>query len=110
MYITSLAIYKAIGSKEGIAHNYKIQGDLYMARGQLDQAEVFFQQSLAINDELGRSVDVAILYVSLGILYQKQDELTHAEEMYRKGLTLFEVLGITDKIKTTKHLLATARK
>ena len=48
MYIKSLELNKAIGTKEGIANQYANLGTLYMIKGDLTQARVSYEKSLKL--------------------------------------------------------------
>jgi tetratricopeptide (TPR) repeat protein len=96
------ALFEALGgqagqadtqSREGLARVCNNLGNVYQARGELDQAEAMVRQALALNEALGSKEGMAINYGNLGNVYQARGELDQAEAMVRQALALNEALG-----------------
>jgi tetratricopeptide (TPR) repeat protein len=67
-YRRSLALYKKIGQKSGIAHAYRGLGEVAVDRGQFAYAEDLLREALVRYEELGNSEGIALTYILFGEL------------------------------------------
>ncbi|MDZ7712033.1 MAG: tetratricopeptide repeat protein [Rhodovibrio sp.] len=62
MYWKSLEIDEALGSKEGMASDYRNLGIVHEIRGDPDQAEAMYRKSLEIDEALKHKAGLADSY------------------------------------------------
>jgi tetratricopeptide (TPR) repeat protein len=94
----ALTLNKDIDRKEGIASDYAMLGDIYLAGGAPDKAKTMFEDALTINKSLQRKEQMADNYSDLAKLYQNQgNEFERAEPMLKEALAINEALGLKPK-------------
>ena len=81
------------GDQDALAMAYGNLGSVYLARGNLTQAEDMLRKALAHHEAVGQKKSIATGYGNLGIVYDMRGDLGRAEAMYRKSLSLNEALG-----------------
>jgi tetratricopeptide (TPR) repeat protein len=80
-------------------------GDVYRARGDLDQGEALYRKALATHEALGRKYETATDSASLGQVRQAHGDLARAEALDRKGLLLLQEMRAAPKITVVEGLL-----
>jgi len=79
---------KVIKKMEGTA--FMLLGNLYLSKGNLNNAEECYDKSLKIHEDLfgDKHADVATSFNKLGILYYNMGNISKAEEFYLKALRI----------------------
>ncbi len=88
----ALKLYEEIGSKEGIATDYVIIGNVYRIRGELDTALQYYEKALKLYEEIGSKAGIAADYVNIGNVHLIKGELDTALQYFEKALKLYEEL------------------
>jgi tetratricopeptide (TPR) repeat protein len=108
----SLAIYRATGSRQGIASTLGNLGVLARQRGEDEEARQLYEESLALSRELGDLWGVANLLNNLGLLHQSQGNTGAAHPLHIESLQVQQEIGDKDGITSSLEsfgCLATAR-
>jgi len=105
MYNKSLKIYRAQGSKVGLADTYGNLGTVYLRLGDLDKAGAMQYKSLEINQALGRKTGLAAAYVNLGAVYGMCGDRDRAEKMFNKSLILYQKIGSKLMVEKVQGIL-----
>ncbi len=87
----ALAIYRAIGGKEGIINTLNNSGSIFMAQGLTDRAMDYRQQALAVaGDDAGWQ---AYLFHNIANVYARRGERDKAIEWMSKSIAAAEKVG-----------------
>jgi non-specific serine/threonine protein kinase len=89
----SLALYRNLQDKSGIAWQLGWLGWVSVAQGDLSSATTFAKQALGLQKELGDSLGAAVALVSLGEAEYLQGEFTKAESAFEESLSLVRDIG-----------------
>ena len=68
-------------------------GIIAKRRGNLDQAEDYYQRSLAIKEELGDKNGCSMSFNNLGVIAKQRGNLDQAEDYHQRSLAIKEELG-----------------
>ncbi len=82
---------RELGDEEGANQALQFVGIVAESRGDLDRANVVYQEVLAKSRELG--LDVGVPLSCLGDVARKQGRFSDAEAMYEEALASFESVG-----------------
>lgn len=89
----SLALFRELGDKRGIALSLDRLGMAAWRRGDFAAAGVLMEEDLALFKEVGDQDRVAWSLFTLGLLHSKQGEYTRARALFEESLALFRKLG-----------------
>jgi len=89
------------GYKKYMATAINIQGASLAARGNFDEAIIYYSKSLKIRKEIDDKKGVAVCLSNIGIVYKTQGDIPKALDYYHKSLKMQEELG-------NKHGIASA--
>jgi tetratricopeptide (TPR) repeat protein len=103
-----MELNEALGSKEGMANQYGNLGNLYLARGDLDDAEAMYKKNLELEEALGRKEGMANNYGNLGRLYKTRGDRKSACGHYRTARTLFVEIGMPHRVEWCDKLMKEA--
>jgi len=92
-YEESLAIFRKLGDKQGIALSLGNLGNVAYSQGAYATARALFEQGLPELRESGNKWGVAGSLNSLGNVAKDQGEYTRASSLYRESLALRRELG-----------------
>jgi predicted ATPase/transcriptional regulator with XRE-family HTH domain/Tfp pilus assembly protein PilF len=98
----SLALRRALGDMQGIAHSLGNLGNLAHRQGDSRQAAALYEEALALYRELGEMASIAIALSNLGSVAFEQDDYGRAATRYEESLALYRALG--DKIGSAASL------
>jgi non-specific serine/threonine protein kinase len=87
-YEESLALYRALGDRQGIAVCTGNLGNLAYDRGEREAAKTLYAECLALGRELGDSRSVALSLNNLGIIAVGQGDYATAENLFAESLAL----------------------
>lgn len=88
-----LALWRALGARQGMADTLNRLGVLVAGQGDYPQAAGLYQECLALWREVGHQGSVAIALNNLGIVARHQGDLPRAAAFYREALALYRTLG-----------------
>ena len=91
----SLALYRELGDKEGIADSYALSGQLALSRGDVARARSLLQESVALSREMGLRWHAARSLLALARVEAAQGDSTTARALYEESLTLCREVGYT---------------
>jgi predicted ATPase/DNA-binding CsgD family transcriptional regulator len=89
----SLALYRDLDDKSGIAWQLVWLGWVYVAQGDLSRAKTFAEQALVMQQALGDNLGVAIALVPLGEAAYLEGNFVYAEAVFEKSLVLLRDIG-----------------
>ncbi|HYM81752.1 MAG TPA: protein kinase [Candidatus Limnocylindria bacterium] len=89
----SLATYRALGDRKGVARSLSGLGTVATYQGDLAAARRFSEEGLALYRELGEKRGVAVCLNNLGYVAQCQGDLPRARELYDQALALLREVG-----------------
>ncbi len=89
----SLALYRALGDKSGIAWQLVWLGWVCVAQGDFSCAETFAHQALVVQQELGDNLGAAVALVPLGEAEYLQGNLIQAKAVFEESLALVRDIG-----------------
>jgi len=89
----SLARFRELGIKWGIAYALGNLGRAALCRGDLARANALIEESMALCRELGDKDSIAECLVRLGGVAIAQGEVERALALYRESLTLYHSVG-----------------
>jgi predicted ATPase/DNA-binding SARP family transcriptional activator len=98
----SLANYRELGDKAGIAHSLNSLGHVAREQGDYEAARTLYEQSLAMNRELGDKGNIAHLLNDLGLVAHYQGDHALSGTLYEQGLATRRELG--DKVGVAHSL------
>jgi predicted ATPase/DNA-binding CsgD family transcriptional regulator len=84
----SLALYRELGDKRGIALSLYPLGNVAWSRGNMPLARTLKEEALALHRELGDMGYVALSLFSLGLLDASQGEYARARALFEEGLAI----------------------
>jgi predicted ATPase/class 3 adenylate cyclase len=91
----SLALYREVGDKRGIARASTILGDAVGDSGDGDRAVALYEDALRLFREAGDDTGIAIVANNLGVESQIRGDLVRATELYSESLQLADARGDT---------------
>ncbi len=91
----SLAIYKELGDKRGIADAHNNLGLVWKSKGDQGQALEHHQRALAILEDSGDRRAIANVLNNMGGAYGLKGDLSNALECYKRSLAISEELSLT---------------
>jgi predicted ATPase/DNA-binding SARP family transcriptional activator len=89
----SLAIYRKLGDRRGIAHSLNGLGLVAGAQGDYRQARTYHEESLALRREIGDRQEVAISLNNLGLVAREQSDYEAARSFYEQALGIRREIG-----------------
>lgn len=92
-YRESLALWRQLGDKQGIANLLGNLGLMSAYQGDLAKACVLYEESLAIRREMEDREGTALILHNLGIAIAYQGDHTKAQHILEEALNLFGALG-----------------
>jgi predicted ATPase len=101
-YEASLALFRALGDRRGIASSTNVLGVLAEILEDSTRANSLYQEALALFRELGDRVNVARILNNLGAAAHDRGDSAQAQAFYEESLALRKVLG--DKMGIAKSL------
>jgi tetratricopeptide (TPR) repeat protein len=93
LFAQSIALWRALGERMGIAGGLSNLGNLARERGEYAQAQRLLEESLALRRELGDRWGIAVSLNNLAEVYRHLQEGHRAASLYEESLALFRVLG-----------------
>lgn len=97
----SLALYRELGDRQGIADVLNNQGSVADEQGDYRRAAALLEEILTQRRELGDPVRLAIALGNLGITVYNQGDMARARALFEEGLALHRRLGDTRGIAIT---------
>ena len=95
MYEQSLALWRELGDKQGIASSLSNLGIIAHQEGAPDIAKTLHEESLALGRELADKRGIAVALNNLGLALQELGDYHKAGQLYEESLTLRRELGDT---------------
>jgi tetratricopeptide (TPR) repeat protein len=89
----SLALYRALGDKHGIAEALRNLGPVAHEQGDYAQAQALHEESLALYRALGDKYGTAVLLCNLGLVAHEQGDYAQARALHEESLALYRALG-----------------
>ncbi len=89
----SLALYRGLGNKQGIASALNSLGKAAWDQGNHAEARSLYEESLAIRRELGDKVGIATLLRNLGSVARNQGDSASARTLFEESLAIFREVG-----------------
>jgi len=92
LFAQSLALYRDLGDRWGIAQVLEAQGWLAWSSGAYDRMELSYKESLRIYQALGdqRGIASALQWLGIAALYQGRCE---GERLVREGIAIYQEIG-----------------
>lgn len=90
----SLDLYNQVGDLWGLARPSQRLGELLLAKGNFEQARIYFEQHLKLDENLHFRQGIVAALFNLGELYRHQNEFEQAEQFYEKGQALCYEYGL----------------
>lgn len=87
---TAIKIHEELGQKYYVALGLNAMGELYLLKGDLNQALDYYHKSTIMYEELGNEHDIAFPLANLGEAYRMKGELNEAFRYLQKSLKIFE--------------------
>jgi tetratricopeptide (TPR) repeat protein len=101
----SLAIYRELGDRQGIAMLLWLRGSVALYRGDRAAVRRYWEESLALYREVEDEIGICRMRGDLGYLAYRQAEYERAESLLREALRLSRRSGSRDRIASTLWLL-----
>jgi tetratricopeptide (TPR) repeat protein len=95
LYDGSLALWRALGDKPGIAAALANLGLVAYAQGDYGRATMLHEEGLALFRALGDQRGIAASLTNLGIIAQEQGDYARASALHEESVALFRALGDT---------------
>ena len=92
----SLAIFKRLGDKLGVARQLDVLGEISYDQGDYSRAVELHRESLAIKHEINDKEGIAVSLRQLGVIARDRGEYSQAKALFEQSLILFRELE--DKI------------
>jgi predicted ATPase/transcriptional regulator with XRE-family HTH domain/Tfp pilus assembly protein PilF len=92
-YGESLALYRELGDRPGVANALNNLGVVVMEQGDYARARALHEESLALRRELADSWGIANSLNNLGVLALEQGDYARARALYEESLALRRELG-----------------
>ncbi|HEV2132574.1 MAG TPA: tetratricopeptide repeat protein, partial [Longimicrobiaceae bacterium] len=102
----SLAIYRQLENRRGIALALNNLGVISRDRGEADRAIHLCEESLVLFRDTGNQHGAAIALISLGMAASQQGEYERARTRYEESLALFRASGDSWHIASVQNYLA----
>jgi|SRR5579871_57973 len=93
LYEESLAIYRELGNKSGIAASLGNLGNVAKEQGDYAAARALYEESLAIRRELGDKLGIAISLLNLGNVAKDRGDYAAARALYEESLAIRREIG-----------------
>ncbi|HLK56535.1 MAG TPA: tetratricopeptide repeat protein, partial [Chthonomonadaceae bacterium] len=94
----SLAIYRELRDRRGIAHSLNGLGLVAGMQGDYRRAQAYHEESLSLRREIGDRYGIAISLNNLGTVSREQGDYDAARMLYEQGLAIRRELGDTADI------------
>ena len=98
LFEQSGAIFKALGSKTGIAYNLGNIGLAYAQKGENDVAEKNIGQAIVLLNELGDYYPICVYLTYMSDIYAERNDFKAAFEYADRSLELARQYGLKDQI------------
>jgi len=89
----SLALYKALGDRYGMAEVLDAQGTVVRGQGMYDEARRLYEQSLVLRREIGDTRGIARSLLRLSSIAQIQGQPSDSARLAREGIALSRSVG-----------------
>ncbi len=112
-YEEALALFRALGDRQGAAGTLSNRGDVARLQGDYDRALALYEEALALYREIGATRWVGFSLNALGVLAIDQGDVDRAASRYEEALTVFRALGHrpqTADVLTNLGVVAQARR
>jgi eukaryotic-like serine/threonine-protein kinase len=96
-YERSLAIYRQIGYRFGVANEQDNFGDVHLALGNLPQARKSYEGSLKTYLEIGHVDGEALTKAGLGEVFLRQGDIAKSKKMLEESLEICRQIGDRSK-------------
>jgi predicted ATPase/class 3 adenylate cyclase/Tfp pilus assembly protein PilF len=93
LYEESLAIWRELGERRGIANLLNNLGNLAYRQGEFEASRSLHEESLAIRREMGEPWEIAASLNNLGILACDQGDYERARSLHEESLAIRRGLG-----------------
>src|SRR5262249_46806202 len=93
LYAESLAIFRQLGDRPGIAISLADQANVALKQGDHTAARSGYEESLQISRELGNQVNIAVALNNLGKIVREQGDPQAARSLHRQSLPIRRDLG-----------------
>ena len=103
----SLAIWRDVDDKRGIAFSLRGLGNVHLARGNLALARSLYEQSLQICHEMGDRNGLAFCLSNLGLVAWNEGDYVTARKLMEESLNLRREMGDPGGIAYVLNLLGT---
>ena len=104
----AIAVYQALGHKDGMAAGYALLGNLYSTTTDYEEAQAAIAKALAINKALQRKKAMAANYRALADTHRY--DLDQAEVLLKEAIALHEALGLKEELATDYEKLGAINK
>jgi predicted ATPase/class 3 adenylate cyclase len=98
LYEEALALFRALGDKQGIAGSLTNLGIVADERGEHERAAALFEEAVTLARERGDTRQIATTLGNLAAVWERQSEYGQAAALYEEALALFRALGDTQSI------------
>jgi predicted ATPase len=105
-YTQSLALWREVGDKAGIAEALLGLGNLAQRQNKIDEARPLYMESLNLWRELGDKRNLSRVLGTLGSLELQQGAYDQAKNLLSDALELHQEMGDTQSIASAKKILA----
>jgi class 3 adenylate cyclase/tetratricopeptide (TPR) repeat protein len=82
-----------LNERRALATSFKLQGVVYLQRGEYAQADSFFEQGLALSREFGDRRNAAAMWSNLGESARLRGDFAAAVDFYDKALAIARQIG-----------------
>ena len=108
LFEESLAVFRDLGNKQGIATVLNGLGNIAQERGDYSAAGALHEESLAIERELGNKQGIGTSLINLGVIAFYQGDYSGARALYEECLAISEELDDEESIAYALHGLGNA--
>jgi tetratricopeptide (TPR) repeat protein len=105
----SLALFKELGDKRGIAYALYFIGSMLMTFGQLERARALLEEGLELLNEVGDKWWIGNTLIQLGWTINRQGEHARALTMFNEALDIAQTFGDTRGIARALLYVAEAK-
>lgn len=98
-YTSSLAIYKKINNKDGMATCYENIGNVYVIQGRNKEALTFYYEALKICNEINNELRKPAVYYFIGEAERKMGNYAAAKQALERALPLSKKVGVRETTK-----------
>ncbi len=103
----SLAIWREIGDKQGVANMLHNLAVVEMAEGNYDTSRTLYEEVLGMFNELGEQWSAALALANLGIIALYTGDYAQAQQSLKESLALRRELGDTQGVAQSLNNLGT---